>query len=143
MFRKRVQLVLSAVLITSALVAEIGVANALPTISRNKPVDMQVNEVLPVQYMQHRRSGVTMSWQFQRDGNRCRNRYGRCRHYYQGYYYETPWWILPLFLGDQMTDHNYGNSHVRWCLSRYRSYNPRTDLWLGSSGRRYRCNSPY
>ena len=37
----------------------------------------------------------------------------------------------------------YSNSHVRWCLNRYRSYNPRTDTFLGYDGYRRRCRSPY
>jgi hypothetical protein len=36
-----------------------------------------------------------------------------------------------------------GSAHVQWCASRYRSYNPRTNTWVGYSGRVYQCNSPY
>ena len=36
-----------------------------------------------------------------------------------------------------------GRSHVRWCLNRYRSYNPRTDTFMGYDGRRHYCRSPY
>jgi hypothetical protein len=36
-----------------------------------------------------------------------------------------------------------GGGHVQWCLNRYRSYNPRTDTFMGYDGRRHRCNSPY
>jgi BA14K-like protein len=36
-----------------------------------------------------------------------------------------------------------GSAHVRWCSSRYRSYNPRTNTWVGYSGRVYQCDSPY
>jgi BA14K-like protein len=143
MFRKLHQLTLSTVLITSALVAELSVANALPFLPLNNAVFVQTNEVVPVQHMQHRRMGQSMDWHFRRDGNRCRSRFGSCRHFHQGYYYETPWWTLPLFIGDQIARQNGGNSHVHWCFSRYRSYNPRTDSWLGNSGRRYQCNSPY
>ena len=32
----------------------------------------------------------------QRDhGLRCRYRAGGCRHFYGGYYYANPWWLLP------------------------------------------------
>ncbi|WP_394706316.1 BA14K family protein [Breoghania sp.] len=34
-------------------------------------------------------------------------------------------------------------AHVNWCLRRYRSYNPRTDRFLGYDGRYHRCRSPY
>ena len=36
-----------------------------------------------------------------------------------------------------------GDGHMEWCLNRYRSYNPRTDTYLGYDGYRHRCNSPY
>ncbi len=36
-----------------------------------------------------------------------------------------------------------GSAHVRWCLNRYRSYNPRTDTFLGYDGYRHRCRGPY
>jgi BA14K-like protein len=88
-------------------------------------------------------------WDRQRHGNRCRTRYGNCRHYHQGYYYATPWWTLPLIggayaLGAQGRDYNrYGNDHVQWCLDRYRSYNVRTNTWVSYSGDVRRCRSPY
>lgn len=34
-------------------------------------------------------------------------------------------------------------AHVRWCLQRYRSYNPRTDLYLARRNVYRRCISPY
>lgn len=34
-------------------------------------------------------------------------------------------------------------SHVNWCLNRYRSYNPRTDQFLGYDGYYHYCRSPY
>lgn len=34
-------------------------------------------------------------------------------------------------------------AHVRWCLQRYRSYNPRTDLYLARKNVYRRCISPY
>ncbi|MDJ0930306.1 MAG: BA14K family protein [Breoghania sp.] len=34
-------------------------------------------------------------------------------------------------------------THVDWCLRRYRSYNPRTNRFLGYDGRYHRCRSPY
>ncbi|AXS39530.1 BA14K family protein [Breoghania sp. L-A4] len=36
-----------------------------------------------------------------------------------------------------------GSRHVRWCLNRYRSYNPRTDQYLGYDGRYHYCRSPF
>ena len=34
-------------------------------------------------------------------------------------------------------------AHVRWCLQRYRSYNPRTDLYMVRRNVYRRCLSPY
>ena len=80
-----------------------------------------------------------------RDGRRCSQRFGNCRHFHRGYYYETPWWTLPLIVGggiaaDRAYDDDddgggYGGGHVQWCLDRYRSYNPRTNTWVSYSGK--------
>ena len=32
-----------------------------------------------------------------------------------------------------------GSSHVRWCMNRYRSYDPDTDTYIGRDGRAHRC----
>ena len=34
------------------------------------------------------------------------------------------------------------NPHVRWCLERYRSYNPATDTYVNYDGERRRCVGP-
>jgi hypothetical protein len=36
-----------------------------------------------------------------------------------------------------------GSGHVRYCLSRYRTYSVRTDTFVGYDGYRHRCRSPY
>lgn len=87
-------------------------------------------------------------WNRDRDGRRCSKRFGDCRHFHNGYYYQTPWWTLPLIIGGSIAannydDDSYGSLHVEWCLNRYRSYNPRTNLWVAYSGNVYECNSPY
>ncbi|HEX7108565.1 MAG TPA: BA14K family protein [Aestuariivirga sp.] len=94
-------------------------------------------------------------WNRKRDGNRCSWRNDNCRHFHNGYYYETPWWTLPLIIGGSIAANNYnddyeddydvayGSSHVEWCLDRYRSYNPRTNTWVSYSGQVNQCNSPY
>ncbi|WP_438750824.1 BA14K family protein [Pararhizobium sp. O133] len=40
-------------------------------------------------------------------------------------------------------DQSYGNSHVDWCLARYRSYNPATDRFVTYGGVAKVCISPY
>jgi hypothetical protein len=88
-------------------------------------------------------------WNRNRDGNRCSRRSGDCRHFHRGYYYDTPWWTLPLIIGGTIAANNYddegdwSSGHVGWCSDRYRSYNPRTNTWVAYSGRVYECNSPY
>ena len=37
----------------------------------------------------------------------------------------------------------YGNAHIEWCQSRYRSYDIRTDSYQPNYGGRKLCNSPY
>lgn len=93
-------------------------------------------------------------WNSRRDGRRCSTRFGNCRHFHNGYYYETPWWTLPLIVGgaiaadrayddDDYDGGGYGSRHVEWCLDHYRSYNPRTNTWVSYSGNVNQCNSPY
>src|SRR5690349_19996317 len=36
-----------------------------------------------------------------------------------------------------------GGSHVRWCMNRYRTYDPRSNTFIGYDGERHRCVSPY
>ena len=92
---------------------------------------------------------VRSEWRRDRDGQRCSKRFGNCRHYHRGHYYETPWWTLPLIIGGSIAAQNnyddggYGSRHVEWCLDRYRSYNPRNNTWVSYSGNVNECNSPY
>jgi hypothetical protein len=92
-------------------------------------------------------------WNRDRDGRRCNSRFGNCRHFHNGYYYETPWWTLPLIIGGGIAAQNnyddgdygdgYGSRHVEWCSDHYRSYNPRNNTWVAYSGQVNQCNSPY
>ncbi len=53
--------------------------------------------------------------------------------------------IIGLALGAMAADasrrsyRGSSSSHVRWCLSRYRSYDPDSDTYVGRDGRRHRC----
>ena len=79
-----------------------------------------------------------------RHGNRYRHRRHGYGHYYGGYWYRTPWWILGTGLAIGAGAAAAGsNNHVQWCLNRYRSYNVRTDTYRGYDGYDHRCNSPY
>jgi hypothetical protein len=38
-------------------------------------------------------------WDQKKHGERCLYSIGACRLFHDGYYYETPWWGLPLAIG--------------------------------------------
>jgi hypothetical protein len=75
-------------------------------------------------------------------------RYGGGRYYNYGWPYYGGIGLGYGFGYDDGLDYyndgyNAGGSHVQWCLNRYRSYNPRTNTYMGYDGYRHRCNSPY
>lgn len=78
-------------------------------------------------------------------GNRYRYRRGNHIHFYGGYYYSYPWWLVsaPIIVAGPRYYGRGSNRHVEWCLDRYRSYNPRTNTWLSYSGQVRQCISPY
>lgn len=81
-------------------------------------------------------------------GPRCTYRRGNCRHYYNGYWYANPWWLVGPAVGAAIVLSTpsygyYGSNHVAWCRAKYRSYNPRTNTWIAYSGEVRRCYSPY
>lgn len=100
-----------------------------------------------------------------RFGKRCNSYNDNCRHRYRGRYYETPWWTFPVIIGGGIAANNYYNDgyddyddydyddyddgggmssrHVRYCLNKYRSYNPRNNTWVAYSGQVKKCYSPY
>jgi hypothetical protein len=49
-------------------------------------------------------------WNRVHDGDRCIYRIGSCRHFYRGYYYETPWWGLPLANGGEVAASDVGHA---------------------------------
>jgi hypothetical protein len=75
----------------------------------------QVNTVSDgvIQVNHTRDHRMRSSWESRRDGRRCSRREGNCRHFYNGYYYETPWWTLPLIIGGGIATDNYGNGYDR------------------------------
>ncbi|MFO0991800.1 MAG: BA14K family protein [Hyphomicrobiales bacterium] len=83
-------------------------------------------------------------------------RYGGCYGYNNGWNNAWPWFAAGAAIGyagsyyynDDYYDDGayYGggyNAHVEWCLSRYRSYDPRSDTFVGYDGYRHRCRAPY
>jgi hypothetical protein len=60
--------------------------------------------------------------------------------YYGGYgggYY--PYGYAPRYASGGTSS----RKHVNWCRSRYKTYNAKTDTFVGKGMKRYRCNSPY
>ncbi|WP_373504128.1 BA14K family protein [Aestuariivirga sp.] len=72
-------------------------------------------------------------------GPRYAYRYPGYNYFYGGFWYASPWWNY----GYANDYYDGGDAHVAWCLNRYRSYDPRTDTFMGYDGRRRYCRSPY
>ena len=66
------------------------------------------------------------------------------------------WWGVPLGFGLGLAltapyynsygygyRSGYGNSHVDYCMRRYRSYDPSTNTFMGYDGYRHECVGPY
>ena len=84
--------------------------------------------------------------------DRCDDRHRR-RHFDRSDLY------LPLIIGSGFGGYNYydddygdygdydggglSNRHIRFCLNKYRSYNPRNNTWVAYSGQVKKCYSPY
>lgn len=49
-------------------------------------------------------------WESKRDGRRCSHRDDHCRHFHDGFYYEIPWWTMPLIVGGSV---GYGDGYDR------------------------------
>lgn len=143
-------------------------AIALPTLSFSAPLaqpnlPMQVSKgdvnIEPVaQYLRKKKPGYgnygyNKGWH----GDRYRYRRGAYNHYHNGWYYNSPWWLAGPIIGGALVgayaapriyDNNYyddgdGDGHVQYCFNRYRSYDPRTNTFMGYDGYRHECNSPY
>ena len=79
-------------------------------------------------------------------GPHCRSWSNSCRFYYNGWYYNSPWWTVPVIGAGvvALTNGNgSGNRHKAWCENRYKSYNAKTTTYVSSNGKRKQCNSPY
>jgi len=141
---------LNRILLAATLAVGTLAAGMEPAAAQSAPISK--GNGMPSQQM-----GMRPNWQMNRDGMRCRTMTGDCRHFYRGYYYQNPWWTLPLIIGGAAAanngyyDNGYGynhyrhrgNGHVRACLARYRSYDPGSDTYLGNDGLRHRCMIGY
>ncbi len=149
MFNKLYPLAVAAVLGIGSLALPSASASAAITYLPNQMnLTEGSNDGLLLQ-VNHRRSHKMM-WNRRNHGDRYRYRSDRHRHYRDGYYYSTPWWLLtaPLVIGTTYSsrhyrDRDYGDRHTQWCYDRYRSYNARYNTWVSYDGSVHECNSPY
>jgi hypothetical protein len=88
-------------------------------------------------------SGRRFVYDERRYGSRYSYRNGNYRHYHDGYYYASPWWLgagVGALVGSAIANsQGYGDEHAAWCASQYRSYDPPTNTFIGRGGRRYVC----
>ena len=79
-------------------------------------------------------------------GKRFSRRSNSHRHYYNGFYYASPWWLysapIIAYGGARYAGSDY-ELHVEWCEDRYRSYDERRDAYKGYDGYWHACISPY
>jgi len=65
--------------------------------------------------------------------------YNRCRTVWVGPRYVRP----RIVVRPRVVVRPAGNRHVRWCLNRYRSYDPASNTFVTYDGDVRRCVSPY
>ena len=65
------------------------------------------------------------------------------RHFHNGLWFAVPFWVGAAALSADRYDNGYGNAHVEYCMNRYRSYDPRTNTFVGYDGLRHECIGPY
>jgi hypothetical protein len=157
----RKSMIAALAMVTAGAIALPHVAFAAPLAQPNQSRTAEVAKgdvnIEPVaQYWRKKKPGYARYDQ-RRHGDRYSYRHGGYRHYHNGYYYSSPWWVAGPLIGGALLgayaapriydnenyDNGYGNGHVEWCLNRYQSYNPNSDTFLGYDGRYHRCNSPY
>jgi hypothetical protein len=106
----------------------------------------EAGPIAPLQLKVEKSSDVTTVARCGRWGCRrgyYRGRYWGPRRYYGARRYWGPRrvWVAPIIVAPRV--YRGRNAHVRWCLNRYASYNPRTDTFLSYDGYYKRCVSPY
>jgi len=87
------------------------------------------------QYRRHRhrdRDGLYLSLPLIIGGAYAANRY------YDDDYYDEDDYDYDVYDGGGLS-----SRHIRYCLNRYQSYNPRNNTWVAYSGQVKKCYSPY
>ena len=144
--------------ILAAAILACGVSGLLQTTSAEAaslgrsavaPAHQATNDLVQVQHHHHHR------YDYRRHGPRYHHYRPGYTYFYGGYYYAWPWWLgvgpvvpppavyAPPPPPPPAPVYRRGRAHVDWCFSRYRSYDPVTDTYLGYDGYRHRCISPY
>lgn len=123
MFRIR-NLVFSCAMGLASAIAPMGTAQAVPI----AVPDMKVQTRSDVTQVQRYCYGYGCRWE--------RPRYYRHRPYYGPRRYYRPRYDRPRYYGGR-------SAHVRWCLNRYRTYNPATNRYHAGGGVYRVCYSPY
>ncbi len=144
-----------------AMACTLAFATIVPTLAEAGPM---MNAPLKVE----KSSGVSKVACFRCRGWRGGPRWRGGRYYgrpaWRGRYYARPGWrgyygrpgywgprywgpgiyVAPrVVVGPRVVYRRGYNAHVRWCLNRYASYNPRTNTFLSYDGYRKVCRSPY
>lgn len=123
MFRIR-NVVFGCAMAVASAIAPIGAAGAVPL----QVPDLKVDTARDVTRVQTFCFGYGCDWE--------RPRYYRPRHYYGHRRYYRPRYEQPRYYGGR-------SAHVRWCLNRYRTYDPSTNRYHAGGGIYRVCRSPY
>ena len=101
------------------------------------------------------KNGHKKKWKKRHFRSHCNYEFGGCGYFYPRYRYHVPLIIGGSFGGYNYYDDDYyyddyddydgglSSRHIRYCLNKYRSYNPRNNTWVSFSGRVKQCYSPY
>lgn len=137
--------VIGCVLSAASIITTLAPAQAMPLAAAGAKIEHKT-DIQTVEWRRHRgydrhyRSGYGY-----RPYRHYRPYYGGYRPYYRPYYrpglnvYIAP---RPVYR-DRYIRRSYAGSHVNWCVSRYRSYNPATNRFLSYGGVYKVCYSPY
>lgn len=103
------------------------------------------------------------NWQNKHFNNNCFYKNGGCYNKHRNNNrrdrFDRSYLFLPLVIGGGYGGYNYydddyddyddydggglSSRHVRYCLNKYQSYNPRNNTWVSFSGQVRQCRSPY
>lgn len=131
---------LSFALVTAAPLAAAPFSAPIPTAASS--------DVATVQYRSMRHD--SRRDRFERRGNYAyyngKRGYRDRRHGYRqhnGFWFPPAAFLAGAIIGGSLNNSYGGNTHVRWCNDRYRSYRAWDNSFQPYNGPRVRCHSPY